>query len=38
MNVLCVPTAGGNLGGASRIISGGSTGGGGGRCPERLNV
>jgi len=28
-----VPTAGGILGGASRITIGGNLGGGGGRCP-----
>ncbi len=38
VTVLCVPTAAGTLGGASRIIMGGNVGGGGGRCPILSNI
>jgi hypothetical protein len=38
MLVLCVPTTGGGLGGASRITIGGNVGGGGGRCPTLFNI
>ena len=33
-----MPTAGGILGGASRITTGGNVGGGGGRCPTLFNI